>query len=272
MHKTAKVVLSISICFLLSAFVSLVYAASIGDTIEPLGNLKLAINGEYNGVFDRDLGGTISNDATAGDFSSGELDRANQAFVKAAIGITDNLNVFAKFGGADSKLKLKENDGTLYNIETDFGFIGGGGIDASLDIYEGLRLGADVQAFLWSSDIDTLRYNGEAARNIKGDFGNYEFQTAVYLSKKLEPDTMGMPVALMPYFGGLYSMYRTVSDGNITFNVNSGAVVAGFDLEEDNNFGIVLGTNVYLTDKIVGNLEGRFTSETALSAGLTYRF
>ena len=34
---------------------TLVFAASVGDTIEPLGHLKYAITGEYNRIIDKDL-------------------------------------------------------------------------------------------------------------------------------------------------------------------------------------------------------------------------
>ena len=252
---------------------TLVFAASVGDTIEPLGHLKYAITGEYNRIIDKDLEGTVDNDATAGTFSSAEIEAANQLYVKLAMGLTEYFNIYTKLGMSDLDLTIKETDGTIYDIETEYGLLWGGGISGAKEIYEGWNIGADVQFLTWSADIDSVKYKGEAGTSVTGELDNYEFQTAIFGYKKFDVDDMSWIETVTPYLGLVYSHFISDdSTGNIRFNVASGSIIVGEDLEGDDEIGIVGGMNMDISDNVVSNVEVRFIDETALSGTLTYRF
>jgi len=249
-----------------------VYAASLGEHIEPLGHLKYAVSAEYNHIIDRDFEGDIDNDATTAEFTGAEIDASHQAYAKLAIGLTDSFNLYTKLGAADMELTLKEQDDS-YDIETDFGFLWGFGVNGAMEIHEGAKVGLDVQGLVVNNDLDTLKLNSEAGTNLGGEIENFEFQVALYLYKEYQTDMLtGKELTLTPYLAGVYDYYRSVTNGNANFNVASGQMLMSYDFDGDDTLGVVVGCNGEINEQLDLNVEGRFVSETAISTSLVYRF
>jgi len=260
----------------LTMLTTMAFAASVGDIIEPIGHLKVAVSAEADYILDKDLDGTIENDATAGAFSSAEIDSASKIYGKVVLGVTDYLNIYAKLGAAGLDMKLKEADGTACDIETEYGTLWGGGISGAKEIHDGWNLGADIQALFYKTDVDEVTYAGAATSNIQGELDNYEFQAALFVNKKFEVDLFdtGEETILTPYLGVKYLLFSSESDGNITFTATApaGNIIYGTDLEGDNEVGVFGGVNVDLTESVVGNVEVRLVDETAISGSLAYKF
>jgi len=248
------------------------YAASLGEHIEPLGHLKYAVSAEYNHVIDKDFEGDIVNDATTDTFSGAEIDVAHQAYAKLAIGLTDYFNLYTKLGASDLDIDLTEGNDS-YALETEFGFLWGVGLSGAMEIVEEARLGVDSQLVYVSNDVDTLRVNSEGATNLSGEIETFELQTSIFLSKDYVTDILtGKDIKLTPYLAGVYNYFKTVTNGNISYNLSAGKMLMSYDLEGDDELGILLGCNAEITDELDLNIESRILSETAISGSLIYRF
>lgn len=278
-------------------------AATVGNIAETQGALgKFSLGLEYDGVFDRDmkwdsgsmsvtvLGVTVTESFPFPGESIEDMEMdSNRVFLKGTLGLHPNVDIFAKLGmaGANWEAKYKEPGfpDEKFEFEDDWGFAWG--IGAKAKIFEtsgGLRFMADAQYLSYKVDGD-LKVDGkdfdqgflEELRLDSGDpnatFSSdseteiKEWQVALYVNQ-----TFGN---FSPYAGVKYSEFdidcELKGSGQVLGNPYSLKIEG--DAEADDNFGIFLGTDIYvIPNQLSINIEGRFLDETAGTIGVNYRF
>lgn len=277
-------------------------AASVGNIVETQGSLgKFSLGLEYNGVFDRDLDldkGSYSINAD-GFSDSGPIPdpgaivkddefRSNRIFVKGSVGLHPNLDFFVKLGAADVKGEFKyvepgfPDEKNEFDGDWDFAWA----IGAKAKLYQslgGLRIMADAQ-YLWykvDGDIDidgvdlARQYEQEALDggatsatfSYDAEAKNQEWQVALYVNQ-----TFGN---FSPYAGVKYSDMNLDVDNDIhgRFDGVSYLEKVEFNFEADDNFGIFLGTDIYIIpNQLSISIEAMFIDETASIIGINHRF
>jgi hypothetical protein len=106
----------ISIGLLLIA--SPLFAAAITDATQPLGHMKASVAAEDNYVFHKKI--------KAGDNrSSFKIEKLNQIYAKASLGLTPYFNLYGKIGAGDGgEIKTQNRDNQIdIKVDTDYGFL-----------------------------------------------------------------------------------------------------------------------------------------------------
>lgn len=277
------------------------WAATVGNIAETQGALgKFSLGLEYDAVFDRDmewksgsesvtvLGVTVTESIpTPGDsIDDMELD-SNRIFLKGTLGLHPNVDIFLKLGMAEANWEAKYKEpgapDEKFEFEDDWDFAWG--IGAKIKIFEtpgGLRFMADGQYLSYKVDGD-FKIDGEnfdqlmleelrsldpsATFSSDSEIEIKEWQIALYVNQ-----TFGN---FSPYAGIKYS------ECDVDFELNGSGQLSGvpyslkleWDAEADDNFGIFLGTDIYvIPNQLSINIEGRFLDETAGTIGVNYRF
>ena len=228
--------------------------------VEPLGTAKFALSGEYNGVFDMDL-------KKNGDITGGEVEESHQGYAKLAVGVSDNVNLYARLGAANLEEKLKWNNSTSHTIKYDNGLLWGIGGNGVYDFGNNFGIGGNLQLDAWFTDADSISGDNSPTFVNKGSLNNYEFQTSLYLKY-----TYNLGVKLTPYAGGYYSYFNSKIDKTIRYQDSNATTYTPGDMKNDDNFGLLAGVDIAATDKIVLNVEGRFIAETAVTGAVSYKF
>lgn len=242
------------------------FAAAITDSVKPLGHMKFSAAVEDNYIFDRDIDKPSNR-------TKFDLEDMNQVYGKLSLGLSPYLNIYAKLGASDSgEIKTTEpaTSGTL-DIETDYGFLWGVGISGAKELFEGWKVGLDTQFSWWKADADKVKHNGITATNVSGEIENFEVQGTPFVTKRFEIPSYNW--ALNPYLGVKFSYFRTVTDKSVKYtNENGAAISSGWTLKGDDYIGIVVGSDLEISQNLALQVEGRFIDETAITAGGTYRF
>jgi hypothetical protein len=254
---------------------SIGWAATVGNIAETQGALgKFSLGLEYDGVFDRDMDwksgsmsvtglGTESFPFPGDSIEDIEID-SNRVFLKGALGLHPNVDIFVKLGTAsanwEAKYKEPGDPGEKIEFEGDSDFAWG--VGAKVKIFEtpgGLRLLGDAQYLSYKVDGD-VKLAGEEIPFADSETEIEEWQVAVYVNQ-----TFGN---FSPYAGVKYS------DLEMDWELDlAGILKIEGDAEADDNFGIFLGTDIYVIPNLLSiNIEARFIDETAGTFGLTYRF
>ena len=174
---------------------SIVWAATVGNIAETQGALgKFSLGLEYDGVFDRDMdwksgSGTITTPSgtitesfpSPGDsIDDMELD-SNRIFLKGALGLHPNVDIFVKLGMAsanwEAKYKEPGDPDEKLEFEDDWDFAWG--IGAKVKIFEtpgGLRFMGDAQYLSYKVDGD-FKIDGEDLEEIFGRWTRPSLQT-----------------------------------------------------------------------------------------------
>ncbi len=241
-------------------------AAGIGP-VEPLGAMKVEVSGEYNSILDKDIkkNGTITNGNAS---TGGEVRESTQGYAKVSMGMNDWANIYAKLGTANFEEKLKWNNGKSQTIEYEYGLLWGIGANGLYDLGNNLGIGGDIQVDMWYNDLKSLKGDDSPALINSGSIKSLEFQTAVYLTYAIEVAT---DLKVVPYVGGCYSYFKAAIDSTISYSDTSDTYTRG-DAEGDDAFGLLAGTKIAVGKNLSVNVEGRFISETAVTAGLSYKF
>ncbi|MDL2122144.1 MAG: hypothetical protein LWX51_03470 [Deltaproteobacteria bacterium] len=277
-------------------------AATVGSIAETQGALgKFSLGLEYDGVFDRDMDfdkGSYSINADGfsdsgpipdpGDSIKDAQFESNRIFVKGAVGFHPNLDVFVKLGAAnvDGEFKYVEpgfpDEKNEFDGDWDFAW----GIGVKAKLYQspgGLRIMADAQYLRYKVDGDIDIDGVDLARDDEQEALDYGATSATF-SYDAEAKIEEWQVALYvnqtfgnfsPYAGVKYSDMDMEVDVDIAgrFDGVSYSEKSELDFEADDNFGIFLGTDIYLIPELLSiNIEARFIDETAGTFGLTYRF
>jgi hypothetical protein len=256
-NQKMKILTKIVIVAFLTTCAATALAAGLGDVVQPIEQGKISITPEYTHVFDRDFN------------QSGEkVDKYDQAYANIAYGIADNVKLYTKLGVADMNIKGRTSASETTQEEYSFGFLWGGGISGNLKLQGDWIIGFDSQYTAWNTDFDAITVNGEKGTKLAGKLKNDEWQAALYAGKEI---AMGTNITLTPYTG--VKVARLESDiKGLSFETSTAAYVGTGTLKNDNEFGVVVGTNLKMSENLKVNIEGQFVDETGLTAGLTYKF
>jgi len=181
------------------------------------------------------------------------------------------MNLYAKAGTSNNgDVKQRFADSTTVDIECEQGFLYGTGGNISYPFFRGLSLGIDLQYNKWESTVDEIEKSGEVASNISGEIKNEEFQVALFISQKI--NLKRPKLGIIPYAGGIYNLFESKSD-KVRYDTSSSASnELKWELEGADNFGVLGGVDIVSGDNLVVNIEGRFFHETALTAGVSWKF
>ncbi|MFH1867679.1 MAG: hypothetical protein ABH843_01790 [Candidatus Omnitrophota bacterium] len=269
MYKIMKVTILI---FCLVVFCGRAMAAPVSGTHPIVDGSIVALAGEYDFVYDRDL--------KSSDTASGIIDEQNTCYLKLVFKAIDLVSVYVKAGATSFKLESKMNDGTTIREDYSAGFYTGGGAKLVHEFIPRVRFAADAQLNWWSCNIDEAEYVDSGGRIISsnnGDTSAFEVQLAGILSYEIDYQSLVHPVhgglpLMIPYIGLKYSHLKI--DSEVTA-VSSGMNVSmPDDMKNDNKLGIVFGTDISFpsVDGFSFNIEGRFLDDNALSGYLKYNF
>lgn len=239
------------------------YAASLGP-VEPLGANKCEVGVEYNSVVNRDLD-------KAGAVTKAEVDESNQVYAKLALGVGDYLNVYGKLGMADLNQKVTWNsdyDNRSQTLGFNNGLLWGVGANGLYDLGNNVGIGGDVQLDMSFNDVDSITASNATSFSSSGSLRNTEIQASVYMTYTLQP---AENFKIVPYAGGYYSYFKAAIDDAIKY-ADTLYEYTLRDLEGKDNFGLLLGVNVHALKNISVNVEGRLIGESAVTAGISYRF
>ncbi len=266
-------------------------AATVGNIAETQGALgKFSLGLEYDGVFDRDMDWksgsvtmTIPSGTNTESFPSPgdsiddmEID-SNRVFLKGALGLHPNVDMFVKLGMASANWEAKGFPDEKFEFEDDWDFAWGVGVKVKLfETPGGLRFLGDAQYLSYKVDGD-FKIDGidleevfqlmDPTFSADSEVEIKEWQVALYVNQ-----TFGN---FSPYAGVKYSEYDVDFEfkGSGQFLGDPYSMKIEGDAEADDNFGIFLGTDIYVIPNLLSiNIEARFIDETAGTFGLTYRF
>ena len=257
------------LCFafvLLVPFVS--YAASIGGA-ETQGKGKVAVGFDSAFIFDRDLKfKSASGLSAAADVKEVEIDKGYQIMLKSSYGLLDNLDVYVKLGTADYDVDAaiyNKNTGVKdsseeINTSTDFAY--GFGLKGSYDLTEIWLIGCDLQ-YLMSKHKTKIAETTIAT----GEIESTTYKSGTFQEWHIAPYVGYRAGNFLPYLGVRYS--------DVKLSMKSPADSGWTDdhkYEADDNFGVFLGTDYKMGETCSLNLECRFIDETAMSAGISWKF
>jgi len=265
-----KKILALAVTFVVCVCSSVSYAGSIGNKIEPVGNMKFAITAEGNFAFDRDMesGGSSTSGSTVTSFEASET---YQQYAKLIMGVTDSINIFAKLGNSKiRKAEIKFSTGENVTAESENNFLYGGGFNA---VY---KFGEDEEYFLglngdfsfYKVEAEKLDITGAKATNISGNFENTEYQVGAFGGMKMN---INNDVSITPYLGVFWNRLNTKTDG-INYTLSGTEYILTFDNDSNDEVGIAAGTDINVSKNFTLNVEGRFFAGNALSFGGTFRF
>lgn len=281
---------------------SIGWAATVGNIAETQGALgKFSLGLEYDGVFDRDMdlksgsvtstgpgGGTVTEPMLAPGESIDDMEiDSNRIFLKGTLGLHPNVDMFVKLGMASANWEAMSKEpgypDEKREFEDDWNFAWG--VGAKVKIFEtavGLRFLADAQYLSYKVDgdfkkggkgfdqfvLEKLRlYDPMATFSSDSEIEIKEWQVALYVNQ-----TFGN---FSPYAGVKYSECDVDFEfkGSGQFLGNPYFLKLKGDAEADDNFGIFLGTDIYIIpNQLSVNIEARFIDETAGTIGVNYRF
>lgn len=273
MRKIIPLILMSVLCLPLS-----VYAANIGGA-ETQGKGKFAIGLETEYVFDRELKSFSVSETIDSTYlrmeAKPELDEMYRGMLKISYGLFDGLDIYGKVGVADFKIKdgisgswIDEpagEEGLLggsFAVNSKTALVYGGGIKGNLKLGKNWLIGADVQYLRHKKKVSgpVLIYDiadpaSQLIADMDGKMTVQEWHFAPYMARRLGNFT--------PYLGVKYSDLRMklkyADNDSDKFNAKD-------------KIGVFLGTDYKLGKHFRLNLEGRFVDETAVSAGISYRF
>lgn len=232
------------------------YAVSNAGTI---GNPTSTVEkGKISGGLDIDI---ISRDLKADESGAPAVEvKSNRILLKGAYGVNAGnipLDVYGKVGMAnvdpeDQEYCCDVEDSVLKVKATgDYGFAVGAGVKATVhEIPNVARIGVGVQLLNFTSKV-TEKVAGDET---KSDITNFEYDI---------------------FAGGAYTAIKDfVPYGGIALSkVNGKSKATGFpsvDINEDKSFGIFLGGDYSIQDRLKAGLELRLIDETSFALSISY--
>ncbi len=255
---------------------STVFAAGINGA-KTSGKGKFSIGADQEFLFDRNM--------NTGMYDNGDTEfkadfEVSRTMLKAAFGILDNVDIYAKVGVADFKgdSNVKYFDDAWVggvdigkwkqNGETAPAY--GVGMKWAQALTSGILIGADVQYLQHKNDFKGTEswdaYDGSGvwqyamAQSLNGNMLFQEWQAALYVAKE-----MG---AFVPYAGVKYSDLRT----QIKMEFEGYPSQYKYNSQADKHVGVFVGSNYELNKTWALGLEGRFVDETAMSLSVVAKF
>lgn len=249
-------------------FSSHALAGGIGSSLSmPEGDpVGVSVGVDTTFVFERDLA------AGASGVTSGEIQESNQISAKANVQVMDYINAYANVGVANLEEDITWSEGDTQTLEFDYGLLLGGGVNLFYaDIYDKFGVGWDTQYMWWNTDVSAATGTRNPTIASSGSVDNIDFQTTLYVTYDAKLDDNHM---FIPYLGVCYSAFDSEIDSAITIEDKT----AGHsrhtlvDMEGDDEIGVVTGLNWEWGQRWLLNVEGRFVSETAVSAAGAFKF
>lgn len=251
-----KLVILVS-CALIIFFVSIVYAAPVGNPTEPAflyGKYPIKVTGTASSIFKREL-----------DEDEAKIDKSMEYTSKIAVNINKKVEVYGILGVADS-FELREDtkliSGSSSAIDLEPAFLYGCGAGIALfdtQLMGGiLRIGVDGKYQRFKADIDKFVQDSTSQTFSNDEVTSQEWQLALGVSYQYDK--------FVPYMGGKYSDVEieeevTISNTEYTQKLNSDKIV-----------GVFVGCDFIFSDNVKLNVEGRLIDETAVSLSGTIMF
>ena len=265
MSRGIFVLALIILCF--SPFI--LFAGSIGNSIEPIGASRFAIafDGNYATERDFEAGGVSTSGATVIDL---DIDKLYETGLKFIFGAGDYINIYAKGGVA----KLKEaqfdlSSGQSLEVESEEDIVYGGGFNAVYKFgYEEehfVGIGGEYSHFeVDASDVDIA---GAKAVDIAGQIKKTEYQGNLYFGSRRE---LSYNLSIVPYVCGFWNKLNLESK-DLQYT-SGGTFIVSFDNDADDEIGAGVGLGINMGESFIFNVEGRFIAGTSVSAGGTIKF
>ena len=252
------------------------FASSVGNEVEGMGNLKFSAGAEGNIVYDKEIegGGTLTSPSTT--ITDFDIDYA-QVYGELSMGLTDYLNLYTKLGGVKiTEARLKFASGSEIKVKTEPSFLWAVGGTVAYTFKDDnwakdFFVGLNNEFNMWGVDVDNLSITGNVSpTNVSGHIWNWEYQLTGYVGRRFAFEEM--KTVIKPYIGMLWDLFHTETDDDITYTLSGTRSTLTYDLDSDDQLGIVVGADVTIFDHIILNVEGRFINETAISFGGSYKF
>lgn len=253
---------------------------TIGNTADTLGGFgKFSLELEGERIFKREM---VLEKAS---FLNVEIDldesfdmESQRAFLNATLGLHPKVDVFIKLGAADANLNYTGGLEGDIEFDGDLGFTWGAGI--KIKLFEGtggfrimtrakyLSYEIDSKFILDGEDFSQAVDPGDS-RDCSSKIKAKEWSVDLLVSKSFK--------WFSPYLGIGYSDSEIINELDFNYYDQNGSLVLSgeftCEFEQDNHIGVFLGTGVDIFPQVLNlNIKGRFIDETAVSAGLTYKF
>lgn len=164
------------------------------------------------------------------------------------------------------------------DIEYNYSFSYGGGVDGAVRIDDNWFFGYDLQYLRSMHTPKEITQSGEKGTSLAGKVLLHEWHSALSLGRKFQLTTLdtanlkAVPLYLTPYLGARYSDLRLKIKRDIEYTISDGTIGRDGKIAAENNCGGFAGLLFNVGDNISLKLEGRFIDETAVSIAGGYRF
>lgn len=269
-----RIIAVVAVTLLLAA--PCAFASSVGNEVEGVGNLKFSAGAEGNLVYDKEIedgGALTSSSATITDF---EIEYA-QVYGKLSVGLTDYLNLYTKLGSVKIiEARIKFTDGSEIKVKSENSFLWAVGGTAAYTFKgdnwaKDFFVGLNNEFNMWGVDVDSLSITGNVSpTNVSGHIWNWEYQLTGYVGRRFAFEQI--KTVVKPYIGILWDLFHTETDDDISYTLSGTASKLTYDLDSEDQLGLVVGTDVTILDRVVLNVEGRFITETAITFGGSVKF
>ena len=264
-----KVIIYIVLCLLIVS--GNCFAAHIGSMDKPVEQGKWKI-----GIFNDNVQSSKFKVRTgAGSITlltGAKIDESSTVGLEAAYGFIDNLSIFFRGGFSDRTLRTEWDDGSVTEMEYDQSKFWGYGLRYVVGSREDIMIAFNAQVAIQAGDeVESVRENGVSPSVIyePGEGKLTEIQGSVLFGINFD---LSKDMDLMPYLGLTANNSKLKSD-NLRYRVGlTDYDIGKLELKESNRFGFVAGANLALGERFSLNIEGRFKTETAVSAGISYSF
>ena len=261
LRKTLKLALILAICF----SPCILFAARIGNAIEPIGASRFSIAAGGSFVTDREMetNGMSSVGAAITDF---DIEKLYESELRLIFGLTDNANVYIKGGAVQlDELQVRLANGQAFEIESEVDVTYGGGFNAVC------RFGYEDEYFVgvagdysrFEVNAEEIEVAGANATRVSGEITKTEYQASLYMGAKVEVSDW---FSLTPYVGGFWNKLNLDSDG-LDYTTGAGSFTLNFDNDAKDEVGPAAGVSLNFSDTFSLNVEGRYIAGPAVSAG-----
>ncbi|MCK9555806.1 hypothetical protein M0R36_08360 [bacterium] len=244
----------------------------MGMSPDKIGVLKLSYENDI--IFERELDGHLEDrlgDASVRMSLRDTKFKGQYYYGKISYAAFDRVEGFVILGACngvkiDGKTKIANDDFTL-KYKTDFIW----GVGGKVLVYEwadlGIKILATGQYRQTEPKLDEFKINGVNVTpdlSKKGKLEIKDWDAGGAISKEFQ---MGEKIVAVPYVGLKYA------DSDIKYNATA-TTGERVDLDADSRYKVMpyVGLDLIVNDFLSLNVEGRFVSDYALSAGLTLRF
>lgn len=243
-------------------------ALTVDNPFQIIGKGKWGLTFETSSIQERDLS-SLTTKTT--DVSSGVLDKRNMLAGKVLYGLLNGMNIYFIGGSTEWNFSTEWTDGS----KTRFGYneapVFGGGLKFVHANTNNLLVGCDFQFAVTSGmEVERIHENNiKAVITQRGEADFEEYQLSFFLGKHYQAANK---IKIIPYTGVLFNGYN-FEIKQLEYNTWPWYYkINMLELEEDDNFGLFLGTGIGIGEHFLLNAEARFLSDKAVSASASFKF